>query len=292
MTTYTSRALTPDDVAPMQAMLSEEWRADGPRVDCHVGDVAWGLTSRDGLPLDALVWHDEGDGSLAGWSWVDPGDEMLFHLGPAHRDGDLLRSVLDWFAADTRGGKASVWAMASDTASMEVLADAGYRPGGHGLVYNHRRLAESVHHHPMPDGHTLGHVETDDDVAGRVAVHRAAFAPSRVTVETFGRVRATPPYRPELDVVLRDPDGVIVATCLCWYDEASRSAEIEPVSVLPDRAGHGLGRAVCAGALRRLQEVGATDVVVYAEPENTRAVRLYERLDFVPIDRAAAFVRE
>lgn len=292
MTTYSSRALTRDDIPAMQAVVTDEWRAHGPRVDMHVGDVAWGLTSRDGLPLDALVWLDDADGSLAGWSWVDPGDELLFHLGAAHRDGVLLGAILEWFGTDTRGGRASVWAMTSDTAAMELLESTGYRPGEHALVYLHRTLAEAVHHHPVPDGYTAAHVETDADLAGRVAVHRAAFAPSRVTEDTFRQVRATPPYRPDLDVVLKNDEGTIVATCLCWYDEGSRSAELEPVSVLPDLAGRGLGRAVCAEALRRLRDAGAEQVVVYGAIGNDRAIRLYERLDFTPIDRAAAFVRE
>ena len=292
MTTYTSRALTRDDIPAMQAIVSDEWRDHGPRVDCHIGDIAWGLTGRDGLPHDPLVWHDDADGSLAGWSWVDPTDELLFHLAPAHTDGVLLGDILEWFAADTRGGRGSVWAMTSDTPAMESLATRGYHPGERALVYLHRSLAETVHKHPLPDGFTAGHVETDDDVAGRVIVHRAAFAPSRVTVDTFNAVRATAPYRPELDIVVRDPDGVIVATCLCWYDEASRSAEFEPVSVLPDREGQGLGRAVCAAALRALQDAGAEQVVVYADTGNSRGFRLYERLDFTPIDRAAVFVRD
>jgi hypothetical protein len=45
------------------------------------------------------------------------------------------------------------------------------------------------------------------DPARRVAVHRAAWHPSRVTVDSYRNVMAAWPYRATLDWVIEAPDG-------------------------------------------------------------------------------------
>ena len=75
---------------------------------------------------------------------------------------------------------------------------------------------------------------------------------------------------------------------LCWYDDENRVGEFEPVGTHPDYRRQGLGAAVCLYALRRLQEEGTGQAVVYAgggeEDEGARA--LYEGVGFRPHTRA------
>lgn len=55
-----------------------------------------------------------------------------------------------------------------------------------------------------------------------VAVHRNAFAPSRMTVEKYRRIMNAPTYRPDLDLVVVAPDGTFAAFCIVWFDEVNR----------------------------------------------------------------------
>ena len=81
----------------------------------------------------------------------------------------------------------------------------------------------------MPDGYRLATMSEARNVAARAAVHRAAFDPSRVTEESYARVMAEWPYRPDLDFVVVAPDGSFASYALGWVDEANRTGLFEPV---------------------------------------------------------------
>ena len=116
------------------------------------------------------------------------------------------------------------------------------------------------------------------DLHERVEVHRAVWAPSRVTEESYRDVMRIWPYRTDLDCVLEAPDGTFAAYVLCWYDEKNGVGELEPVGTHPEHRRRGFGAAVCRYALHRLQEEGGRQAIVYAENEAARA--LYESVGF------------
>ncbi|MGO3885485.1 MAG: GNAT family N-acetyltransferase, partial [Mycetocola sp.] len=62
-------------------------------------------------------------------------------------------------------------------------------------------------------------------------------------------------------------------------DSPSR-AEIYVVGVAPELSGHGIARALFAAAFDRLRNEGVTEVDLYVDGDNTRAVELYKRLGF------------
>ncbi len=75
--------------------------------------------------------------------------------------------------------------------------------------------------------------------ASRVDAHRSAFHPSRVTVESYGAVVSTPPYRADLDVVALAPDGTVAAYALAWLDEENGSASSSRSGRTRNTAGAG-----------------------------------------------------
>ena len=156
----------------MQALQQELWSLAGPRVQTHVGDLAW---------------------------WV--------HRPPA--EGDVL----------------STYALEGDRVD-------GYEAGEKAFRYYVRELDE-LQEPELPEGFALRTVEPEDFLE-RVAVHRAAWAPSRVTPEIYRRVTKTRPYRADLDCVAEAPDGTFAAYVLCWYDDANGVGELEPVGAHPE----------------------------------------------------------
>ena len=132
------------------------------------------------------------------------------------------------------------------------------------------------------------------DVAARVAVHRAAFDPSRVTEESYARVMAEWPYRPDLDCVVVAPDGSFASYALGWIDEANRTGLLEPVGTHPDHRRRGLARAACRLALRQLRATGATKALVGSRGDAAYPVPslLYEAIGFRELTRSLIYARD
>jgi ribosomal protein S18 acetylase RimI-like enzyme len=268
----------------MQKLVTAAWRAHGPKVVRHVGDVAWGRYQHVGREAEWKTRLWEEDGELVAWAWLFRPHELRYQLDP--KRPDLLPAVLDWFEdeAGRSDGPLVTSALPEDEASARELERRGYErvTGGPWLAFLIRTLAEPVRAPSVPDGFRLRTMHGDEDVEARVAVHRAAFHPSRVTVESYHNVVRAHPYRADLDCVVEAPDGSFASYCLAWLDEEVGVGELEPVGTHPDYERRGLASAVCRFALRRLQDIGATTAIVYARGDDDYPApkRLYESIGF------------
>jgi len=236
-------------------IASALWRDRGPYVEQHPGDLAWGV-----------VW---GEARLLGEAYVYASG------GTWHTGGPAYDEVAD--AALAAG--VNVVALDAETGKAEALRRRGYAPDEERWLWHlHRALDDLPPLTVEPSGY---------DLDERVALHREAWSPSGLTRERYDAVRATPPYRPELDVLVRTPEGDAAAYVLAWYDAASRSGELEPVGTAPAYRRRGYAAAACVAALHRLRDAGATRAVVYAvnDPANPGPRALYESLGFRAIDR-------
>ena len=272
------------DLRLMQGLQQELWRLEGARTQTHVGDLAWMSTH---APRESewtrRLWLD-GDRCVA-WAWVDRGTSLEYQLHPEHRGGALHDEVLDWFEMEVPSQTPlSVWWMEGDDVSLALHERRGYeRPeDGGAYLYLVQELDEPVAVPELPDGFRLRTVRGEDDLSERVLVHQAVWAPSRVTEETYRDVTAAWPYRADLDCVLEAPEGNFAAYVLCWYDDANRVGEFEPVGTHQNYRRRGFGAAVCRYALHRLQEEGATKAIVYASgrADQRQASALYESVGF------------
>ena len=131
-----------------------------------------------------------------------------------------------------------------------------------------------------PAGYTLRHVSGDDEIAARVEIHRAAFAPSQMTGEKYTRLTTLPHYRFEDDLVVEAPDGALAAFAMAWWDPAARVGEFEPVGTHPDHQRRGLGRALLSHGLRRYRDLGADLVQIYSMSDNGASEGLYQAVGF------------
>lgn len=72
---------------------------------------------------------------------------------------------------------------------------------------------------------------------------------------------------------------------------ASHVALLRTVAVDPASRGEGIAQAMVADAIERLRAEGVRRVELYAESDNTRALRFYERLGFVHEGTLRGFYR-
>jgi len=271
------------DLRRMQALQQELWALESERTQAHVGDLAWGATQHVGREREwnRRLWFD-GDRCVA-WAWLKRPASFDYEVHRDHRGGPLHKEVLDWFESEAQGDEPlHAFVMEGDVTSRELFERRGFvEPDNpERYAYHARNLSDFVaNSHEasvLDDGFVLRTVRGDEDLHERVEVHRAVWAPSRVTEESYRNVMRTWPYRADLDCVLEARDGTFAAYVLCWYDDVNRVGEFEPVGTHPDYRRRGFGAAVCRYALQRLKDAGGTKAIVLSATEPAAA--LYESL--------------
>jgi GNAT superfamily N-acetyltransferase len=174
----------------------------------------------------------------------------------------------------------------------DVLERHGLRhdPAAPWMKENPRSLDE-IDDPPVPRGYRLTTMAEYVDTAPRSAAHRSAFAPgSRFSDQVYAVVRATWPYRSDLDGVCVAPDVSVAAYTLAWLDEQNEIGELEPVGTHADHRRFGLARATSLFALRRLCDEGAKTALVACRGDgHPAASALYESIGFRERRRLVTF---
>ena len=275
------------DLRRMQVLVARAY----PITSLRVGDLAWlarYYTHLD-LTLRVRLWEDDAR-QLVGWTYLRHFGGFNICVAPHHADPALLGEMLDAVDATARASIAagdppvSLYTYGLDLSRSDedrALASALERHGFRAMPSTSGVMTRSLDQIPVPDlppGYQLGWVQTREQTIGRVEAQRAAFAPSTLVLEHYVRVRRTWPYRADLDRVVLDGDGIVVAFCTAWLDEENAAGLLEPVGTHPAHQRRGLARAVCTDALRALREAGAKTAQVGYESAAGRAT--YESVGF------------
>jgi ribosomal protein S18 acetylase RimI-like enzyme len=287
----------------MQALQRESWRRIGPSAESHPGDLEWWMFGPSDPEADHSVqvclWETD-EGELRGWSWIFRG-ELEWFVHPDERDGELRERMLEWHESmlpqlmpDADVLTLSTWSTTNQPELGHALVRRGF--GAEGAVLVHftldlRREDAVPTRKPVPGDYAIRSIEGVDEIPQRVAVHRSAFQPSRMTETIYGRVMAAPSYRRDLDIVALAPDGAFAASCLCWYDEELRVGLLEPVGAHEAHRRRGLASAVCAAALVRLRALGAERASVLSNGDSPASLGLYRSLGFVEVMRSVEWTR-
>jgi ribosomal protein S18 acetylase RimI-like enzyme len=275
---------TLDDLRTAGRLMSRAWQADAPLVAATSAGIEWWHASTTPEPLGThlRLWSD-GNRDVA-WSWHD-GDEMEWHVwsGEAERDVEVFREILEVAIAEAGVRPVDTWTAEDDPATIGVLVDLGFAPTERRLSQFQWRPADAPAgplEPSLPAGYRIRPLAGREDVPARVEAHRAAFVPSRLSVEKYERLLTLPHYRFEDDIVVEAPDGGFAAFAMAWWDPDGRVGEFEPVGTHPDHQRRGLARALLRWALRRYAERGARVVQVYSDATNQASEAFYEAVGF------------
>lgn len=270
------------DLRLMQDLTSRLW----PTSFFTAGGLAWQLRwETDEADFPVQLWGS--DQHLAAWAFhtygtlsalVDPDEPEIAH------------EVARW-AVDAGAKEADV--PDAHTATLDALAAHGFaEPDDAPFSLDMRRDVGDVPSLELADGYTVRSV-TADDIDGRVDVHRAAWEPSSFTRELYEATRANWPYREDLDIVAVAPDGSFGACCIAWLDPTTGCAEIEPVGTHPDHRRRNLASAICLEAVRRVGELGGTQIAVHPRGDDAYPVprQVYASIGFRTVGRTCLYVR-
>jgi ribosomal protein S18 acetylase RimI-like enzyme len=277
----------------MQRLAEEVWRLTGAAAQETVGDLAWMTRQHAGHEHEwqRQVWEE--DGEVIAWGWIKPpGARLFWEVDPPRPE--LLDDVFAWFELEAGERPLQVGVRAANAAAVAALERRGFEhdPGAPWIRLNVRDL-EVIEEPHVPRDYRVATMAETQDVAARVAVHRSAFHPSRVTEESYRRVMAEWPYRPELDCVVIAPDGSFAAFALGWIDEANGAGLLEPVGTHPDHRRRGLARAASLLALLGLRRAGATTALVGSRGDAAYPIPtlLYESIGFRETGRTLIYAK-
>ncbi len=259
--------LSAEHLRAMLGQCQERW----PDVRCTFGQIAfWSAhIGRDGeeVRVDEAAWGYRVGGELAFDGHIDEIDPVLEWARPERAMTTL--------------------------ADADLLARHGLRhdPTGPWMKENVRSL-DAIDEPRVPRGYRLTTMADYVDTASRSAAHRSAFAPgSLFTDDVYAVVRATWPYRSDLDCVCVAPDGSVACFTLAWLDESNAIGEFEPVGTHAEHRRRGLARATNLFALQRLRDEGAKNAIVAcrADDERPAACALYASVGFRERRRLVSF---
>ena len=277
----------------MSAIVSAAW--GGPRrphVSCTAGDLEWWHASGGAdadWPTRIRLW--ELRGRVVAWGWINPPAALDWFVADgvsADAEATIRAAILEWQAEVGRRAALSVpadairletWAV-DGWPEAGVLRDGGWTPTETILTQYLQPLDAPLDPPRVPDGYVLRSLRGREDVPARVAVHRAAFAPSKMTEERYAILVEQSHYAWEHDLVLEASDGTFAAFAMCWVDRVGSIGEFEPVGVHPDHQRRGLGRVVMRAGLRLMRDAGLRDAMVFSLRSNTASEALYRSAGF------------
>lgn len=279
----------------MRRFLQHGWRELG--IDgglLHVGDLTWALYqhTRDVMPPEERIrlWTRP-DGELAGFVWYYPKSAAAeLQIDPTLVGTDEWRAIAEEMIdvaiarhaaeQDPSARPLTLTPPAIDGPLVAAIEQRGFLRDPESDMRIHRQSLQKVLPAvTLPDGFEVRAVR-EDELQERVDAHREVWHPSKLTLESYKRLRTAPGYDPALDIAAVAPDGTIAAYAICWHDEVNRSGEFEPVGTREAFRGRGLAKAVLIETMRLLQTRGCLNAYVYTDEPRRPAVALYRSAGF------------
>jgi mycothiol synthase len=226
--------------------------------------------------------------------------ELAVH--PAHRRRGVGTALLSAVIAAVPDGAVQVWAHGQGGTAPSPLAPpttALSERFGFQRVRSLWQMRADLAGLPpvhMPDGVTIRPFVPGQDEAAWLTLNNLSFASHPEQggwTEDEVRLREAEDWFDPAGFLLAErADSGLVGFHWTKIHRPDPIGEVYIVGVDPSEAGHGLGKAMTLAGLHYLAGRGLTRVLLYVDEDNTRAVKLYERLDFQRWDTDVSYQRE
>jgi mycothiol synthase len=263
----------------------------------------------DGLTTRAAHWHSllaRRGGVAVGYAGVllpsGPGLVATGDIAVAREHGtctpvlSALLAGLEGLAWQHLAGRLMVWIRHARPADVVCATDEGFSVERRlGVLGRHLDAAVEVDRHLATDSDapTVRAYRPDRDDDAVVAVLAAAYAGTADggwDLPRFRERRGWSWFDPEDLLVAEDPDGRIVG--LHWLKRRdATTGEVYNLAVHPDAQGRQVGAVLLDAGLAHLRDAGCTEVLLWVDLANERAVRLYTSAGFATRWEDVALVR-
>jgi mycothiol synthase len=223
------------------------------------------------LPEIIFLWETS-DGKIAAvLNPEDPGNTFL-QVHPVFKTRTLEEEMIllaEQHLSVSYGNKrrVAVWADSQDGLRLDVLKNRGFVRGPETENQWRRDLGAPIPECPLTAGYTIRCLGDASEIPARSWASWRGFHPEEPEEKYQGwqwyrNIQRCPLYRRDLDLLAAAPDGSIASFATFWFDDATRTAYIEPVATVPEHLRKGLARAILTEGLRRLQRMGAVRAFV------------------------------
>jgi ribosomal protein S18 acetylase RimI-like enzyme len=227
----------------------------------------------------------------------DCGAYLQLHPDYRHIEEEMIAWAEEHLAAPSEAGqsrKLCFFVYEYDAPRRRVLKKRGYECISEAMMIRRMQFGEEpISRVEIAESYTLRntHPHDEGDCKQIADILNAAFRRDFHNAEEYRTfTRLAPSFRPDLDLVAQAPDGSFAAYVGVPYDEANRRGIFEPVCTHPDHRRRGLARALMFEGLRRLQDIGAADVIVETG-DMMPANRLYDTVGFSEIHKGFTWRR-
>jgi ribosomal protein S18 acetylase RimI-like enzyme len=263
-------------------------------VDCwdwfrYNGRVFEEIANARSWEREVRLWEEDG-AKLVGVAIPDGGDVFLqVHPHYRHVENEMLGWAERHYQASRPSGadrwSLSVYVYEYDQERQALLEGRGYKNLGQDSYMRRRSFDKPIPEFGLPRGYAIRSLAGKDreDLERRAAIANNAFNITKHTAETIQVLQRAPTYRPELDLVVVGTDGMFVAYCVIWFDEANRIGMFGPVGTHRAYRRLGLGKAMMSEGLMRLQALKVRMAYVDCDLDEA-ANRLYESVGFTDYD--------
>jgi mycothiol synthase len=244
------------------------------------------------------LWLDA-DGQLIAVANPEGAGNLFFQIHPDHRDPELVSEMLGvgeerMAALDGGMRRLEAWIPESQPQWGAVAAAGGYEPGPSVEHDRAVHLDGTLPDAPVAHGYVV-RSQLESDRAARGIASWRVFHPTPdgttpMSADGYRWIERCPLYRRDLDLLAVAEDGAVAGFCTIWFDDATRTAMVEPMGVLPEHRQRGLARALLVEGLRRVAWLGATVAHVgsYAEPAHS----LYASVGMETVERFVPWARQ
>jgi ribosomal protein S18 acetylase RimI-like enzyme len=275
-----------------------EWSWSVPRLDYWRWHCIENCRSCDSVERVTYLWETP-QGQLVAVLNPEETGQVFLQVHPAHKRRELEQEMLAvaeaHLAAEREEGRSiAIWADSEDLIRQGILKERGYAQAGEVESQWRRDLDGPIPQVPVAEGYVVRSLGDQGEIPARSWASWRGFHPDQPDEkyegwEWYRNIQRCPLYRRDLDIVAAAPGGSIAAFATCWYDDATRTACIEPVATVPEHQRRGLARAVITEGLRRLQCMGAQRAFIggYAPGPNA----LYASVLSPECDRSEQWVK-
>jgi ribosomal protein S18 acetylase RimI-like enzyme len=254
-------------IVDMPYRLASTWQDS----DCEIGIwkndeviLAWALFQPPWWNLDYAIHPSERGSILEGEVFAWGKDQIV---GYAKRTGDKFYGSIEFFEDSPNAEQ-----------TISHLGTLGFEKFDWSTVRFEIDLRQDLPQPQLPEGFMIRPLRGVAEVEDYVRLHRVAFGSDKMTVDWRLRTLEHPAYRPEIDLVIVNPDGRLVGFCICWM-WGDRS-HIEPLGIHPEFQGQGLGRALELTAIQAVRDQGTRFMVVDHVSLNEKAIALSLKTGF------------
>jgi ribosomal protein S18 acetylase RimI-like enzyme len=285
---------THPDYERLQSLLDQG--NDDPHI--HAIDMPYRLTSTwQDQECEIGLW--ERDSELVAWAvFQPPWFNVDYAMHPSLQGTLLETEIFSWgkeqmskYANDTWSSFYGSFEFASDAPLAQItkkhLEAQGFQPFDWIVIQFTLDLKQNLPSPQLKSGFQIRPLRGISEAQVYVDLHRAAFDSNKMTLSWRERTLTHPDYRPELDLVVVNPNDEPVGFCICWtWQDAGH---IEPLGVHPDHQGQGLGKALELTAAQILRDYGINTLHADHVSFNEKAIALSRKTGFKQFQNALRY---